>query len=61
MEKKNKKFIVKYTIDKKFESFKINEIKKYLPLEMAIEYFQNQYDVLKERSISSKTKFVHKK
>ena len=28
---------------------------------MEIEYFQNQYDVLKERSISSKSKFVHKK
>ena len=28
---------------------------------MEIEYFQNQYDVLKERSISSKTKFVHTK
>ena len=36
---------VKYTIDKKFENFKINEIRKYLPLEMEIEYFPNQQNI----------------
>ena len=36
---------VKYIIDKKFESFKINENKKYLPLEMEIEYFPNQQNI----------------
>ena len=36
---------IKYKIDKKIGNIKINEIKKYLPLEMKIEYFPSQPNV----------------
>ena len=56
---------INYTIGKKFQNFKLNEIKKYLPLEMEIEYFPSQQNVSeklkKEPSIQNKTLFKENK
>ena len=56
---------IKYKMDKKIGNIKINEIKKYLPLEMEIEYFPSQPNVSEklksETSIKDKNLVQEKK